>query len=182
MQDGCVKARQSIEKTYAGYLYSLSLKYYGKYAWFYSSVDEVQILVKTGFEIAMTTFNQDRGAKFFTHAYNVIKFSILNNLKRHRAMSLSKELCFTDFYSEEYMVSDALVDKKPGVLDEIVNDEILNDIKNVIGEDSYQIVKAKHDGYSYEEISSIHNVTKKHVDNTIQKARKVAHSLVKLTK
>ncbi len=177
IQNGCAKAKQQLDAIYTGYLYALGAEYYGKFAWYYSDIKEVQILVKMAYEMAVVTYNQDKGAKFYTHLYNVAKYAVLNDLRSHKALGDRREFTFSETFSESYMISDSMPDETFHPYKEIIIDDEINKLKKVLGDDIFKIIKAKNDGYSYDEISEMYNLSTKQIDNTIQKARRMGKAI-----
>ncbi len=114
---------------------------------------------------AERTYKAQGGAKFETYASVVIRNHIIDIIRTHKA---EPSVLFETTSSTEDVTGD---DQHGGVKELLkILHEALDDCSAV----ERAIFNAYFQGYSYQEICEIFGISKKKVDNTIQKIRKLA--------
>jgi RNA polymerase sporulation-specific sigma factor len=112
---------------------------------------------------AETTFKPETGVKFETYASRVIRNRFID-LLRKRPAGKSAVLC------EESTSGDYHFD------DEVDLIEIHKIIDGVVKPLDRAIFNSYIEGFTYEEIGKIFNLTRKKIDNTVQKVKKLIKS------
>ncbi|WGS64771.1 sigma-70 family RNA polymerase sigma factor [Marinitoga aeolica] len=179
-QSGDKEAMNLIMVKFEPMIKSIASKYYGAWA-------EFQDLVQIGFVgliQGVYSFDETNKTKFSTFAYLNISSEIksfltyLNRLK-NKVLSdaVSIESMFED-YSEDsdyYFEVPSETDLYQSVVYNYIFERSIEQMKDI----EKEIVKMWLDNNSYDEISKEINISKKKVDNTIQKFKKVANRVMK---
>lgn len=178
-QSGDKEAMNMIMVKFEPMIKSIASKYYGAWA-------EFQDLVQIGFVgliQGVYSFDETNKTKFSTFAYLNISSEIksfltyLNRLK-NKVLSdaVSIESMFED-YSEDsdyYFEVPSETDLYQSVVYNYIFERSIEQMKDI----EKDIVRMWLDNNSYDEISEELNITKKKVDNTIQKFKKVANRVM----
>ncbi|MBM7559102.1 sigma-70 family RNA polymerase sigma factor [Marinitoga litoralis] len=179
-QSGDKEAMNLIMVKFEPMIKSIASKYYGAWA-------DFQDLVQIGFVgliQGVFSFDENNNTKFSTFAYLNISSEIksfltyLNRLK-NKVLSdaTSIESMFED-YSEDsdyYFEVPSETDLHQSVIYDYIFERSLEKMKDI----EKQIIKLWLENSSYDEISEILDISKKKVDNTVQKFKKVANSVMK---
>ncbi len=115
---------------------------------------------------AVTHYQGSKGAKFETYASTVIYNRIVDVIRTHKEIITIGTEPMPVFKSGEEGTTTELLK----ILDEVL--DVCNDFEKAIFNAYFQ-------GYSYQEICEIFDVSKKKVDNTIQKIHRLARSIYK---
>jgi RNA polymerase sporulation-specific sigma factor len=116
---------------------------------------------------AHDTFNVDGGASFETYATRVIRNRLIDIIRRQKGRG------FVDYSGD---LSDIVAERKydPQVEEEFLEKSSL--IKKILAQlpdVERAIFNSYAQGYSYDEIVKIFDISKKKIDNTVQKVRKL---------
>jgi RNA polymerase sporulation-specific sigma factor len=178
-QSGDKEAMNLIMVKFEPMIKSIASKYYGAWA-------DFQDLVQIGFVgliQGVFSFDENNNTKFSTFAYLNISSEIksfltyLNRLK-NKVLSdaTSIESMFED-YSEDsdyYFEVPSETDLHQSVIYDYIFEKSLEKMKDI----EKEIIKLWLDNSSYDEISEILDISKKKVDNTVQKFKKVANTVM----
>ncbi|KAF2955379.1 sigma-70 family RNA polymerase sigma factor [Marinitoga sp. 38H-ov] len=178
-QSGDKEAMNMIMVKFEPMIKSIASKYYGAWA-------EFQDLVQIGFVgliQGVFSYDENNNTKFSTFAYLNISSEIksfltyLNRLKNKILSDATSIESMFEEYSEDsdyYFEVPSETDLHQSIIYNYIFERSLEKMKDV----EKEIVKLWLENSSYDEISNILNISKKKVDNTVQKFKKVANSVM----
>ncbi len=183
-QTGTQEAIELIVERYHDMVYKLSQQYYGAWA-------EKSDIIQNGYVgllKAIFYYDCEKKSNFNTFAWMNINSemkSFLTYLNRKKNKMLSDSVSFEDILHEteedeegSYFITKEKQDIYENPYDEeMIIEKTLNYLKQAVTSKEYKVFQLFLQKYSYEEISSIENMKKKKVDNTIQKCKKIFKSL-----
>ncbi|MGL5355628.1 MAG: sigma-70 family RNA polymerase sigma factor [Cetobacterium sp.] len=126
-----------------------------------------------GLTKAIKYFDESKNVSFGTFAYLCIRRQIITAVKTYNS---NKNICLNNSTQNEYIVDNYLKDKMPNPEEVLLQKEFKKKIiifseKNL--SDFEKIVfHYMHLGYKYNEIADLTEISKKKIDNTIQRIRK----------
>lgn len=173
---GDEKAYEAIFKRYGGLVKSISKRYYITGA----SAEDVEQEGRIGLFLAIGYYDEEKNDSFSSFASMCIKNRIIGAIKKNtrqkdipdgKFLSLNRPINDNNGLT----VEDVIDDGKPNPEEEVINIEERQRFKikidNVLSALEKDVLYQYLDGKSYDEISKSMNITKKSVDNALQRIK-----------
>ncbi len=142
--------------------------------------DDIYSEALYGFNDAINSYEEDKGASFKTFVSLCIKRRIIKLIRKYNTQ---KEKVHIESYSLDYVYDDSglsLIDmikddlsKDP--MQKLIEEETLNklekDIKKILSDNEYEVYIYLIDGLNYNDIATLLNKDPKQIDNAIQRIR-----------
>ncbi len=152
-------------------------KYFNKKL--YSNTDKEDLMQAGMLALARAVDGYDGKSKFKGYAYTCIENGVLSALREKNSKKnqpLKDYLSLSGCGDDDLDKSPLLMDSKAGPEDFVINNEknqeIESIIKNELSELEYKIFELHRQGYSYSEIADNLGLSKKSVDNAMQRVKK----------
>ena len=133
-----------------------------------------------GLSFAIHTFDDKNGTMFYTYARTCIERKIISAIVstqrlKHRplneAISYNIESTGRELVDFDVLLSDNTLNPEVMLISSEAEIELQNDIYHYLGDQERQILELKISGFTYPEIAELLDISKKKVDNTMQRIR-----------